>query len=218
MIFRVIFFLVFFCEVASGAIVSEGGLGIGSLLSSGTTLSMTTTVTAPVNRVIIVRFSFNNTNTGNGDFNELTSVSDATGKNSYTKLCEFTNGQGAAAAGITVSAWRAKVAVQLDVGQTITATFANTITSRAMGASQYSVGVLNTLDIAGSCQTLANDAADPGSLTITGLSAKEYMFYRVIANEGFGVGYNRNSGLWRFYQCSGQCGNRRGFGASKRGV
>jgi hypothetical protein len=71
-------------------------------ITSGTTLVCTTNQTVEAGNQLLVYTAFNNTGTTDADHSEVSSVTDSAG-NTYTKVCEFTNGQGAAAAGITVS-------------------------------------------------------------------------------------------------------------------
>lgn len=164
------------------AISSLGIAGGANKNSSGNSQNPLVTTTIAVGEVIIVLISFDNTATTDGDFSEITSITDVAG-NTYTKLAEYTNGQGAAAAGITISAWLSKITSQLVNNNTLTVNFANTITDSSSRIRRFSVGAGNSLQVAGSATPLVNDGADPGSMTISGLSSKEYLFLRAIGSE-----------------------------------
>jgi hypothetical protein len=104
--------------------------------------------------------------------------------NSYAKACEFTNGQGSAAAGITISLWWGRLSNQLSSGGTITANFANSIVAKAMNGWEYTVGA--GIEMVGSCQTEAVDGSGGdglGSMAISGLSSAETLFVRVAGHE-----------------------------------
>lgn len=131
----------------------------------------------------IVWAATDNVATTDGETTLHSSITDSK-SNVYTKACEFTNGQGAAAAGATVSVWFSKLATQLN-GSTdsITLTTASAVTAKAIFAAEFAIGVGSVISLVGTCQTLANDNADAGSQTISGLASQEYLFVRGIATE-----------------------------------
>lgn len=138
--------------------------------------------TVEVGNAHLILIALDNSGTGDGDNSEVTSVTDSA-SNTYTKLGEFTNGNGSAGAGATVSLWYSILTSQLTSGAgTVTANFSSRTAVAMMGweASFTAGGVIS---VAGTLQTLANDAADPGSMTVGGLSSREYLWIRVIASE-----------------------------------
>lgn len=150
----------------------------GTSLTSG---AVTNTVEA--GNAHIIAIALDNTGTSDGDNGEVTSVTDSTGANTYNKLGEFTNANGSAGAGATASLWYSILASQLTSGAgTVTCNFSSRTAVAMMGweASFTAGGVIS---VAGTLRKLANDAADPGSMTVGGLSSREYLWIRVIASE-----------------------------------
>ena len=162
---------------------SIGSLGsAGSKTANQASLNLVTTANLEAGRVAVVLIAVDNNQTTDGDENAVTSVVDSAG-NTYTKAREFTNGQAAAQGGATVSVWYSKATTQLNSGQQITANFANA-TSRdasAITAWKFDLAIPGAISVAGST-TLANDAADPGSMNLA-LSNVEYLWVRATAHE-----------------------------------
>lgn len=168
------------------AITSDGNLLAGSSKSAGSSLVVTTGITIAADKVVVLCIAKDNVQTTDGQTDEVTSVTDSQ-SNAYTKIGEFTNGQGGAASGCTVAAYLSKLTTQLGSSDTITVNFSSSITAKALQGCSFSVGAGNSLQLAaGSLQTLASDAANPPSMSIAGLSSKEYLFFRCIAHENNG--------------------------------
>lgn len=149
----------------------------GTSLTSG---AVTNTVEA--GHAHIIGIALDNSGTGDGDNSEVTSVTDSAG-NTYTKIGETTNGNGSAGAGATISAWYSIVTSQLTSGvHTVTANFSSR-TAVAMFGWETTLTNPGIITLAGSLQTLANDAADPGSMSVSGLASREYLAIRLIASE-----------------------------------
>lgn len=166
-----------------GAITAVGDLGSAiSSASNNATGVITTTATAEVNNQIVLFIAKDNSGTTDADNSEVTGVVDSA-SNTYSKLCEFTNGNGTIQTGATVSLWLARATSQLGSGGTITATFsvANDVDAFVMRAFEFSA--TNALALAGTCQQDAGDNLDPGSVSISGLSSAETLFIRAIAEE-----------------------------------
>ena len=157
--------------------------GTGNGVSSTTVSFATSGSSAPVGSVVIARVASDNINTTDGDFSEVVSVQDSTGGNAWAKIAEFTNGQAGAAAGCTVSVWMAHVGTEIPSGATIQATFSSAVTAKAITADRFSIAAGNFPQLAGPVQTLADDAAAPGEMTISGLPSREYLFIRALAGE-----------------------------------
>ena len=166
------------------AITVDGNGGTGVSTSSDTTLAFAPTVTLEVGKVVLCAVALDNTTTTDGTTSEISGIAD-TGSNTWAFLGAFRNGNAGAAAGAQVELWKSKITTQLTTGSTVTITFANTITSKAATLLEVSVGSGNSLQSAGTIQTLAEDAdANPASMAHTSLSNKEYLFIRAIAVEG----------------------------------
>jgi len=149
--------------------------------TAGTTVVMTTALHAiPVGNVILVVTGWDNTDTTDINPTRL-SVTDSNG-NTYVRVREFVNGQGASNAGAHVGIFYAIVTTQLANGGTITVTNNTSKTARACTAWEFTLGAGSTIS-AVSPVDLANDGADPGSMTISGLSSAERLYLRGYALE-----------------------------------
>lgn len=162
-----------------GTFVTQGSIGTGNSKTSGTTVTVTTTAVANAGDLVVVIIGSDNTDTTDLETTHWT-VTDSAGGNTYTRAKEFVNGQGAAAGGIEVGVYYSRLATQLASGGTITGTRDSAVTAKAMRGWRFTVG--DAVSVAGS-GTLANDAADPGSMTISGLTSAEYLFLRAGALE-----------------------------------
>lgn len=148
---------------------------VGSAVS-GTTLVMTIAVQCDAPNEAILWTTFDNTATTDADHSEVTSVVDSK-SNTWSKLREFTNGVGSAGAGITISAWRSRLTTTLLTSDTVTITYANTITAKAGRIHAFSS--TNALQVAANPTQNATDASNGfGSLSISSLPSKEYLFVR----------------------------------------
>lgn len=157
-------------------------VGIADKTAGTSIVSSAFDANVTVGSVCIVVVAKNNAATADGETSEVTSVTDTKG-NTYTKLKEFCNSQGAADAGATVSVWYSQVATQLTTSDTCTANFSASTAASAIMARGFTATSGATITMEGSA-TLANDGADPGSMTLSGLASREYLFIRAIAYEG----------------------------------
>lgn len=160
---------------------SLGGAGNG--ISSVYISHTTSTYDAVVGRVVLTCVAVDNADTVDGATSLVNSVDDSTGGNNWIKIAEFTNGQGVAADGCTVAAFMTQVATQMNVGTTITATLSTSTVAKAISSAMFTISTGSTASIAGTVQTLANDAAPVGSMAISGLTSGEYLFVRASAGE-----------------------------------
>ena len=145
--------------------------------SAGSTLAMSVTgANIGVGKLAILVIAKDNVQTTDGQTSEVTSITDTNGGNTWTKAGEFCNGQGSAAAGAVVSIWYSVIAGQINAGASaITVNFSSSITAKAVTGRVFSQGGSVSV-AAGSLQTLATDGGDPGSVSISGLANKEYLF------------------------------------------
>lgn len=165
------------------AFASVGSIGtVSSGNANQATIVMTTAATVEAGNLAVVIAAFDNHNTTDADHSEVTGVVDSAGGNTWSKFAEFTNGQGEAQAGTTVSIWGCRLATQLDSGQTITMslTEANSRDATAMTGWEFTVGGAVTQTAS---TGLAGDAADPAAITLSGLASKEYLWLWGIALE-----------------------------------
>lgn len=178
--------------------VDKSSLGTGTSTSAGTTLTLTagSNQTEP-GFLVVLLIALDNTGTTDADFSEVSSVADSAG-NTWIKRAEYTNGQGSAGAGATISAWTSVLTTQIPTGGTITATLANSVTSKAMSGYVIKITNGNSASVSGSVQTLANDAADPGSMAISGLTSAEYLFIRAVAAEDNAATHTETASYTKF--------------------
>jgi hypothetical protein len=142
---------------------------------------MTTSAALAAGNIGILIIAKDNVATADGDFSEVSSVADSVG-NAWVKVREFTNGQGAAAAGVTVSVWMTKATKTLPLGGTITITFSASITAKAATAWSFRVGAGNNLVVEAGVDR-ADDGVDPGPMSLTALANIEHLFLRGIGGE-----------------------------------
>jgi len=161
---------------------SAGSIGVGNSKASGTTLVLTTTATAEAGNVVFLVIASDNVATADGNTSEVSSIADSAGGNTWTKAREFCNAQGAANAGTTLSFWYSKLVNQIASGGTITVTFANTITAKAISAQEFTMASGSLISIVDAAD-LPNDVLDVGSMTTATLPSNEYLFFRAIAGE-----------------------------------
>lgn len=192
---------------------NSGSLLAGNELSTNSLAGTWQGVNAAAGDVIFVQIACNNTGTGDGDLSEVTSVVDSVGGNTWTKVKEWTNGQGAAAAGATVAAFYSALTNGLTAAvSTITVNFANTITAKVMVGMQFTKSAGTTVSVAGTVQTEVVDNGDAASLTISGLPSQEYLFIRVIGSETDSAGISALTGSYTPIQqrASGTGGSEKG--------
>ncbi len=155
--------------------------GNGQNKASSTLVQTVLSVNVAVGDVVIVLIAADNTSTTDGDNGEVSSVTDSKG-NTYTKAREFTNGQGAAAAGATVSVWFSKLTTALvQSTDTVSGNFGTARIAKAISLLTATVGAGVTVSVAAGTD-LANDAADPGSMDLTPPNV-EHLWIRATALE-----------------------------------
>lgn len=136
-----------------------------------------------VGSIVIVAIAIDNRSTADGATSDVTSVSDARG-NLYVKAGEQTNTVGGAAAdGATISVWYSKITTQLENNDTVTTTYSGNVTAKACVLLRVVADALSAIAIDGTVQTLNNDNADAGSMSISGLTSREHFYLRAIASE-----------------------------------
>ena len=173
-----------------GANEAQAAFGVGGATctaqskTAGTTLACTVaTENLDAGNIAVLWFAGDNTATVDGNDGLLSSVADSAGNVWTVQRC-FTNSQGTAATGATTCVATSKLTTTLTSGSgTITANFSS-IDAKTIVVKEFTVAAGNTIEVAGTPQDLANDGADPGSMTISGLTAStEYLFVRATALE-----------------------------------
>lgn len=154
----------------------------GQDASSANLTSGTVTASASVGAFVFVLVAKDNTATTDVTTQEVVSVFDSAG-NTYNHIGSFTNGQGAALAGAHIAVFAKVITNAITIGSTTFTADPDGTVDMCFVAWVATVGAGNGVRVAGSIQTLANDGADPGSMSISGLTSKEYLFLRAIALE-----------------------------------
>lgn len=152
--------------------------------TAGTTLTGTLSQGANAGDFVVIALALDNTATVDGDNNEVTWLkANLNGQpfNCY-KLGEYTNSNAAAGGGATVSVWGIELTTAAITTDNFTVTFPNSITAKAGSAWRFgkSAGThVTAVDLA----TLVNDAAVPGSMTLTEGASAERLWFRATALE-----------------------------------
>lgn len=161
---------------------SVGTLGTAQSGSSGSSLAITTSAAAAAGSVVVVIVAKDNVQTTDGNTSEVSSISDSAGGNTWTKAREFCNGQGSANAGAVVAVYYSRLINGIANGGTITANFSSSISAKAMTAWNFTASSNAVITATPTPTDLANDGADPGSMSLTG-PGEERLYVRGIACE-----------------------------------
>lgn len=149
---------------------------------AGTTLALTVTTTSPaVGDLITVHVATDNTATTDTDGTEV-SVTDS-GGNTYTRVIEKTNGQGAAKGGAEAAIFYCVVGTALTAGSsTITITNANSGYARAAVGHLFSRDTSKTITVESTNVAVADGAASL-NVALSGLTSREYLWLGTSASE-----------------------------------
>lgn len=159
-----------------------GTIASGKSTTSGTTVAGTVGGSgAAIGDVLVAYCAKDNASTVDAATSEFSSIADTQG-NTWTKAREYCNGQGFANAGATVAIFYCHVTTAIPAADTITVTISDARTAKAFSVEQFRPWGGSTISVAGGSD-LANDGADPGSMSVGGLASNEYLFARAIASE-----------------------------------
>lgn len=160
-----------------------GSIGAAQNKTAGTNVSLTVTGRdATAGQLLLIFVAVDNTTTTDGQTSDVGLPSDSQG-NTYTKIGEFTNSQGSADAGATIALFYTIVTTTLvQFTDTVTSNVNASRAAKAIGGFLYTIGSGNTIQVE-NIQTLADDGADPGSMSISGLPNQEHLFVRAVAAE-----------------------------------
>jgi hypothetical protein len=169
------------------ALASLGTALQGTHKSSSTVAQFALTSNINTGDAVLLVVVTDNVDTTDGETSLHTALrlkQDASNSQSCTKVAEYTNGQGAAAAGVTVSVWK----VIADRNFT-TASFdeveldtASAVVAKAVAGWRFSIGAGASLDVV-TYSTLAQDNTTPGSMSTSGLTSEEHLHLRAIGLE-----------------------------------
>ncbi len=187
----------------------------GRFITNGNETSQTSTAfpissATAADELGVIAIALDNLATTDGQTSNVTSVSDSKG-NTWNKLGEYTNTVGGAAAdGATIAVWYSVFSSALTTSDTVTANYSSSVVAKAAMAWSYTKGASTTVALAGSLQVLGNDNSDAGSMTVSGLTNGEYLFFRAIASETNTVGSTPTSSYTSFNVESGNGGSEKG--------
>lgn len=164
------------------------GRGGANNKTSSATLAGSPSAAIAIGQMVVVIAACDNASTGDAE-TTLMSVSDNVG-NTYTKLGEYTNGDGAAGAGVTTGLFASKLTTALATTDTITLTLTSAVGTRAMVFQEFSGAGINRV---GRTYGVADVATSGPSLTVSGLPATEHLWLGVDGTEGLADTYTRDA-------------------------
>ena len=158
----------------------QGSLGAGSNKTTQTTVTINSAITMTAGQLAVIIVGSDNEDTSDGETSLHASVT--IDGNGCTKLAEFTNSQGSANAGATVSLWYLIAPSDIASGSAIVGTHNTGKDAKAICAYVFDFDATYTESEDGSA-TLANDGADPGSMSATGSLDVPHLWVRAMAGE-----------------------------------
>lgn len=163
--------------------VGTGGTGVSSASSATFTLvTATNTINAADNRFAVLTVVADNTTTSDGQSSDNTSVTGGAG--TWTKIDEYTNGNGAAAAGVTTALWLFVPNGANATGTVFTIEFASARVDKVASLWVFSKGAGQDVGIDTPREFSATDAATGfGSLSFSGLSSRQRLYFRGCGKE-----------------------------------
>lgn len=171
-------------------ISTEGDWGTGAHATLAASFSFNTATSAlTATGVGLLVVATDNISPDSGETNLHTGVSGGAG--TWTKLGEYTNGNGAAAAGVTTSLWLFNASGAVAVGTGITITLAEAVVDKACSGHAFTRDADKLLRIVpGTFPQYAevDAAAGFGASTISGLASKQYLFIRALGKEANSTG------------------------------
>lgn len=164
--------------------VGSGGTGVDSSSSTSFTLTTSGDLSLSTSRFCVMSVSTDNSSTTDGDNNEHTSVTGGTG--TWTKLGEYTNSNGSAAAGVTTSAWLFEPSGANASGTVFTINLASAVVDKAAQIRRCTWDTSKSLRAASgtTAQTMAVDASnDFGSASFSSLASQERLYVAALGKE-----------------------------------
>src|SRR2546425_4326733 len=169
--------------------------------TSSQTWAFPTSAALTAGNLGVIVLATDNLTTTNGNTSDHLSIID-TAANTWTKAREFTNGQGTAAAGVTVSIWYSKVSTTLASGQNITADWIGTssITAKAVTCWQFTMGAASIAVETGADK--ADTGVDASGITLSGLPNIQHLFIRGTGAESATTTYTASTNYTAFTHTS----------------
>lgn len=127
---------------------------------------------------------FDNLTTTDTQSNNCLSITSDTHVSGWSKVAEYTNGNGSAGTGASVAIFKG-VYVSNPGNWSLTINFSGSVGSKGFLGYAFRVGSGNDLQLARSLQvTLADAATACGSIATGALPSKEYLYFRGVGYEG----------------------------------
>lgn len=163
--------------------------------TGGTTWNGTTSAAINSGDLLIFLTGGDNLDAADGETAVVSTVS--VGGQALTKLREYTNGQGAPAAGATVSVWVLQNSLAKAGGSATQITFSGSIAANSFIGRCYAFTMDNaqTLTEVDHAFSTGDGSVEPGDITLSGLVNAPYLFFRFIGIEGSTV-LGANSTGW----------------------
>lgn len=170
------------------AFTSVGNGGTGQHSTSASSFSYTQnggfSVNASDNHFMLLTVVTDNSSSVDGDNNEHTSITGGTG--TWSKLAEYTNSNGAAAAGCTTSLWLFMPSGNNPLTTAFTINLASAVTDKVASGWVFSksANTLLRIDTETSVQTSQVDAGnDFGSSSFSALGSRPRLYFRALGKE-----------------------------------
>lgn len=167
---------------------SKGTIGAtGTTTANQSNIVLTTATTnVAIGDLVVVVVAVDNTSTTDQDASEISGVTSSPA-NTWTKAREWTNGQGTAQTGATVSMWYTVATAAMNTGSTITAAFTTSTSADAQAIIGWAFTKPAGAVSIEATNILATDGADPAALDATTRDI-ECLRIRAIGSEGAGSG------------------------------
>jgi hypothetical protein len=169
------------------ASVGSGGTGLSSTSTTSFTLTTATnTINAADNRFAILTIAKDNTGTADGNTSEITSVTGGSG--TWSKLGEYTNGNGAAEAGVTTALWLFIPNGANAIGTVFTINLGVARVDKVASLWVFSHGAgqsvrLDPEPATNPLVSISDGATGFGSVSFSGLTSQERLYFRGCGKE-----------------------------------
>lgn len=188
---------------------SVGTIGTGVSIAAGTTVAVTTSAAAEAGNTVVCVIAKDESGSGTTDGTgnaQFTSIADSDAVNTWIEAYEWCNMQTSTAAnGACVAVYYTDVTDTIESGDTITSTLTS-VTSKAMSCWEFAPPASTTISETAGENGLANDAADPGSMTIATGVAAEHLFIRATACETDTTTYTADTDYTAFDNATADAG------------
>lgn len=200
--------------IISWGVVDNTSAGGTSSKAASSTLTRTYQKTIAAGNLFVVCVATDNIGAGaDGDNGDIVSVADDAG-NTFTKAVIFSNTQAGAANGATTAIYYCLLTNGVTTGTTLTVTFNGSPVAKAMIGQAFTLSLGTSVTTEGSAGTLANDGADAGSITLSSLPSRSYLFIRATASEQAQAAGTKSTGYTTFGNGVSTVGTSGGGGAS----